>query len=114
MNESVLLVQSGSRHIMIAVELGPACVTNAMPCDAWVDQQQAMMNYVYAALGKLIFACSSDPGMLMADSVPTRKATAPAPPEGLAGPAPYTASSDAATMARRPSQALDSTQFTAL
>lgn len=47
-------------------------------------------------------------------SLPTRRATAPAPPEGRAGPASYTASSDATTMANLPSQALDSIQLTQL
>lgn len=47
-------------------------------------------------------------------SLPTRRATAPAPPEGRAGPASYTASSDATTIANLPSQALDSIQLTQL
>ncbi len=41
-------------------------------------------------------------------------ATAPAPPDALAGPGGYTAASDATTIARRPSQARDSIQLTAL
>ena len=44
---------------------------------------------------------------------PMSMATAPQPPEGLAGPRAYTARSDATTKAYLPSQDFDSIQFTA-
>ena len=44
---------------------------------------------------------------------PISMATAPQPPEGLAGPRAYTARSEATTKAYLPSQDFDSIQFTA-